>query len=138
MGENPQEKALGHDGLSDEDVTEEPTEHDRTVLEEEEQQEKLLTESRNRPGRGISNDEVPLEQRRRARRKERRRLRKSKRRENGSADEEGKLMYEMEEGGSRDNLSSSSSSSLELDHSKYTPSSISTVCDTLRLVPNLI
>ena len=124
--------------LSDEDVTEDPTEHDRTVLEEEEQQERFLTESRSRPNRSIANDEVSLEQRRRAQRKERRRLRKSKRREKGSADEEGKLMYEMEEGGSRDSLSSSSSSSFELDHSKYKAPSISTVCGPLRLFPNSI
>ena len=129
MGETLQEKAPVFDDLSDEDVLEDPTEHDRTVLEEEEQREKLVTESSNRPDGSIANDEGSLGERRRARRKERRRLRKSKRREKGSADEEGKLMYEMEEGGSRGDLSSSSSSSLELDHSKYQSPSINTVCE---------
>ncbi|KAG7008905.1 hypothetical protein G7Y79_00004g014890 [Physcia stellaris] len=107
---------------SDEDDTEDPTEHDRNLLEdEEEQQEKLLTRSRelgNRTGR----DQCSVKHGRRAKKKERRRLLKGTRRKNGTTDEEGKLLYEMEEGGSRDDLSSSSSSSAELNKLNDQPS----------------
>lgn len=113
-----------HHGLysSDEDHTEDPTEHDRNVLEEEEQQqEKLSTGSRSRGDRSGGVGRQSVNHGRRARRKERRRLLKGKSRKKVTTDEEGKLLYEMEEGGSRDDLSSLSSSSAELDKLKDQP-----------------
>lgn len=106
---------------SDEDDTDDPnaihalTDHDRTVLQEDEQQERLLSRSVAHSGRSETNNEKSLDQGRRARRNGRLRLRKAKRTEKGDAYKEGKLMYELEEGGSRDDLSSSTSSSTEFD-----------------------
>lgn len=123
------EKKYEESHISDEDDLQNPTKHDRTVLEEEdeEQQEKLLTTSSTQSGRSVGNDEAPFNQSRKIRKKERRRLRRGKRKEKGTTDEEGKLMYEMEEGGSLDNLSSLSSSSEELEKLKYQPSKTSPV-----------
>lgn len=117
-----------------------PTDNDRTVLEEEEQQEKLLTRSVASSGRYEANNEKPLDEGRRARRNGRRRIRKGKRQE-GNADEEGKLMYEMEEGGSRDDLSSSSSSSTELDKLKHrlpVTTKVSAVIPIMRILSNYL
>ena len=107
-----------------------PTDHDRTVLEEEEQHEKLMTgESHDGQGKRPS-DQGLLDIGRRERRKERRRQRRSKkRREKGDRNEEGMLLYEMEEGGSRgDACSLSSSSSLDLDRLAQQPAPSTKVC----------
>ena len=121
---------------SDEDDTEDPTEHDRDLLEdEEEQQEKLLTRSREL-GNTNGYDKDTVKHGRRAQKKERRRLLKGTRSKNGTTDEEGKLLYEMEEGGSRDDLSSLSSSSAELDKMKDQPPESSKVRSHYFVMPD--
>ena len=90
--------------------------HDREILDEEEEREKLLASSRKaKPSKGFFatslNIEVPHEK---AGQHQAKRRRKKK---NGDIrDEEGTLMYEMEEGGPVSDISSQASgSSLELD-----------------------
>ena len=94
-----------------------PTAHDRTVLEEAEQEEKLLGgHSYNDGGEEPSNGGLLDVGGRERRRKRRRRRIGKKQRRKGDENEDGSLMYEMEEGGSKDDADSqSSSSSLELD-----------------------
>ena len=136
MDASPPEK---HNDLysSDEHDTDDPTEHDRNVLEkEEEQQEKLLNKSRNQGNRSGHDDKDSVKHGRRAQKKERRRLLKGTRSKNGTTDEEGKLLYEMEEGGSRDDLSSLSSSSAELDKLKDQPSESSKVRSHYLVIPD--
>ena len=111
-----------------------PTEHDRAVLEDEEQQEKLLTGSAGRSSSNSANNELAFHQRERARRKGHRRLGRRMKLEEGNTDEEGKLMYEMEEGSSRNNLSSSSSSSLELEEKEYQSPRKAKVSANIRLI----
>lgn len=90
--------------------------HDRQVLEEEEEMEKLLT--RSSPGQGLrrifsSNDKFEQQSVRigkRERRRRRRREREALRRNRGvKSDEEGILLHEMEEGDFKDDTSSLSS-----------------------------
>jgi len=107
-----------------------PTEHDCGILENEEQEEKLLLEeSQNgRPGASIKRGLINTGRRER-RRTLRRQQRNRKRKEDGSMDAEGKLMYEMEEGGSKDDANSkSSSSSLDLDRPVQHLSATTKVC----------
>ena len=89
-----------------------PTEDDRAILQEEEQQERLLAREASSGAYGG----FP-ESSRRQRRKARKQQRKGKRRKGKAVNyEEGSLMYEMEEGVSKDNGGwQSSSSSLDLD-----------------------
>lgn len=100
--------------------------HDRQVLEEEEELEKLLTKSNPAPGlRRIfsPNDKfdqqsvrIGKKERRRRRREERRVL---QRKQHGKSDEEGILLHEMEEGGFKDDTSSTSSTrSSEVDRAE--------------------
>ena len=98
-------------------------EHDRLVLKEEEEREKLLTEG-DSAGKGLrrifsgshsngSRVKIGKQERRRQRRQDRKAAR---RRRMGKDDEEGVLMYEMEEGGTHDDVSSASSNdSSDLD-----------------------
>ena len=94
-----------------------PTAHDLAVLEEAEQEEKLLAGHSYNDGREEPSNGDLLDVGGRERRRERRRRRiGKKRRRKGDLNEDGSLMYEMEEGGSKDDAGSrSSSSSLELD-----------------------
>ena len=89
-----------------------PTQDDRAILQEEEQQEILL--GREAPSGAHSG--FP-ESSRRERRKARKQKRKGRRRKGKAADyEDGSLMYEMEEGVAKDNEGwQSSSSSLDVD-----------------------
>ncbi len=101
-------------------------EHDRSLLKEEEEREKLLTGDS--AGKGLrrifsgphsngSKVKIGRQERRTQRRQDRRAARRKKR---GRNDEEGELMYEMEEGGLRDDASSASSnSSSEMDRQKF-------------------
>lgn len=101
-------------------------EHDRSVLQEEEEREKLLTED-DGAAKGLrrifsgshsngSRVKIGRQERRRQRRQERR---AAQRRRKGKDNEEGVLMYEMEEGGPHDDVSSASSSdSADLDRQK--------------------
>jgi len=107
--------------------------HDRKLLDEEEEREKLLTagNTRNIP-RSFFNrrrNDVQLNHGgktgKRTVHKSRRRRRKTK---GSSHDEEGELMYEMEEGGPKSETSSqASSSSAELDKMNLAHSSMSKV-----------
>jgi predicted AlkP superfamily pyrophosphatase or phosphodiesterase len=114
--------------------------HDRSVLLEEEERDKLLEESRRRGRRGSalampaplkklfskSQVELPLAsqeemqevkgepyRKNRQRRRERRRRRKEYLLQNASNGEDGELMYEMEEGGLKDGSTTGSSSDAE-------------------------
>ena len=101
-------------------------EHDRLVLKEEEEREKLLTEG-DSAGKGLrrifsgshsngSRVKIGKRERRRQRKQERNAAR---RRRKANNNEEGELMYEMEEGGPHDDVSSASSSdSSDLDRRK--------------------
>ena len=97
-------------------------EHDREVLQEEEEREKLLTAGNaQKPSRGFFNrnprEGLPTigEGQGKGTRPRRQRTRR-RAKQIGSHDEEGELMYEMEEGGRRSDTSSqASSSSIELD-----------------------
>ena len=123
IGDN---KGDGSDSDSNFQTSYHPTAHDRTVLEEAEQEETLLAgHSYNDGGEEPSNGgllDVGGRERRRERR--RRQIGKKRRRKEGQ-NEDGSLMHEMEEGGSKDDAGSqSSSSSLELDlaRQKHAPS----------------
>lgn len=107
----------GSDSDSSVQALHRPTAHDRTVLEGAEQEEKLLAGHSYNDARGEPSNKSLHNVGRRERRRERRRRRIGKRsRGNADQNEDGSLMYEMEEGGSRDDVGSqSSSSSLELD-----------------------
>ena len=93
--------------------------HDRTVLEEEEEMEKLLT--RSGPADGLRRifspsrdkfDQQSVKIGKRERRRQRRRERLASQRDHGAKpDEEGILMHEMEEGGFKDDTSSASTTS---------------------------
>lgn len=107
-------QALGHDEDSRSETSSHdlhgPTEEDRAVLEDEEQQERLLA------GEDLAGDQTQVDNGGRDRRRGRRKRRRNKRRDQSLKDEEGSLMYEMEEARFKDDASSqSSSSSLELD-----------------------
>lgn len=93
------------------------TEHDRTVLDDEEETEKLLT--RTGPAHGLRRIFSPsssgVKIGKRERRQQRRKARRDARKERQKMSESGELMYEMEEGHRDDEsslLSSSSSSDL--------------------------
>lgn len=106
-------------------------ENDRGFLEEEEEQAELL--SRHSPSerlRGIADGENNHDSQVRAGKRQRRRKRKAtKRRTGGKDDEQGELMYEMEEGGQKDDANSESSgSSSELDRQKLHNVFAGTVC----------
>ncbi|KAJ5233087.1 Type I phosphodiesterase/nucleotide pyrophosphatase/phosphate transferase [Penicillium chermesinum] len=92
--------------------------HDQSVLEEEDEMEKLLT--RQGPARGIRRMFSPSGPRVRIGKKERRRARRESRRESRRerVSEEGELMYEMEEG-LGDDESLTSGSSMDLDEEDY-------------------
>ncbi|KAK2764520.1 hypothetical protein FQN54_009215 [Arachnomyces sp. PD_36] len=101
--------------------------HDRQVLEDEEEMEKLLTRSGPADGlrRIFSAGNEKFDQRsvrigKRERRRRRRRERQASQRDReGKADEEGILLHEMEEGGFNDDTSSlSSTPSSELDRAE--------------------
>jgi hypothetical protein len=107
--------------------------HDRTVLEEEEEREKLLIRASPTDGLrrifGSKHDNgssVRIGKRER-RKKRRLRRRGGRRRRAGVADAEGELMYEMEEGGFRDSssqLSTASNSDVQtLDNRVYNKAS---------------
>lgn len=112
----------------------EVAEHDRELLAEEEEREKLLTarSTRDNPrgffNRKGKNNEVDGDGGKSSKRRGRK-ARKSRRNTKGSRhDEEGELMYEMEEGGPRSETSSqASSSSAELDKLNLAHSSMSKV-----------
>lgn len=101
-------------------------EHDRSVLKEEEEREKLLTEA-DSAGKGLrrifsgshgngSKVKIGKQEQRRQRRQDRKAARRRRR---GKNDEEGELMYEMEEGGLHDDVSSGSSNdSSDIDRRK--------------------
>jgi len=101
-------------------------EHDRSVLKEEEEREKLLTEG-DSAAKGLrrifsgshsngSRVKIGRQERRRQRKQERKAAR---RRRKGKNNEEGELMYEMEEGGVHDDVSSASSNdSADVDRQK--------------------
>lgn len=98
------------------------TKHDQSVLEDEDELEKLLT--RRGPSHGIRRMFSPSGPRVRIGKKERRRARRESRRERVS--EEGELMYEMEEGlGDDQSLMSGSSMDLNDDDYIHEPVSIS-------------
>lgn len=106
-----------------------PTEHDRTVLEDEEQ-EKPLVGYTNFGRRPKSNNEDSFHAGHRERRWELQRQHNAERRRGkGDKNEQGQLLYEMEEGSSRDDASSrSSSSSVDLDPVRQRPNSSTKVC----------
>ena len=120
-----QESDVDHGQATDIDYSSfKPRECDRALLEEEEERENLLTVGgRDRGDRGrvkIGNAE--------SRKKNRRRKQARKRKIPGNKDGAGESMYEMEEGGGREDTSSlSSSSSAELGRLKYNYSSTSKV-----------
>ena len=88
-------------------------ERDRTLLEEEEEREKLLALAGSGNGR---------------RKSKKRKARARKKKLQGNSDEAGESMYEMEEGGGREDTSSlASTSSAELDRLKFEYSSTSKV-----------
>ncbi len=101
-----------------------PTKHDRGISEDEEQKEKLLLGEPHNGRTGETVEQRLTDTGRKERRKNLRRQRRSRKRKNkGIMGEESKLMYEMEEGGSKDDASSqSSSSSLGLDIPEQQPS----------------
>ena len=108
-------------------------EYDRAVLKEEEERETILV--RQSSGEGIArifNGGNDHGSKVRIGRRERRRKRKArKRRSRGNDDEQGELMYEMEEGGQKDDTSSESSgSSTELDRRKFHDVFTGRVCQT--------
>ena len=115
----------------------EVAEHDQELLEEEEEREKLLTAGKSDEaprgffGRRRKNGHPHPLGEEKIRRKSGRSRRKKRADHRSSHDEEGELMYEMEEGGPKGDISSqASSSSLELDKLTFTHSSISKViCD---------
>ena len=93
-------------------------EHDRQLLREEEERESFLTEGSSKGRRELSGYKASKEtEASRDRRRSGRQSRKSRRRKHdGTSDEQGHLMYEMEEGGPKEDISSSaSSSSVELN-----------------------
>lgn len=126
------ENAVRGDSDSDAEVMDlrVPTEHDRGILLDEEREEKLLL------GESYTgNTSEPAEQglvgtgRREQRKNLRRQRRSKKRKAKGIMGEESKLMYEMEEGGSKDDASSqSSSSSLGLDRTEQKSTASTKVC----------
>ncbi|KAI9677995.1 MAG: hypothetical protein M1817_005939 [Caeruleum heppii] len=103
-------------------------EHDRALLDEEDEREKLLAPGENETGLrrifsgGLSNgSRVRIG--RRERRRKRRRERNGGRMVHGEQGEDGELMYEMEEGGLKSDTSSiSTEGSLELEREKYAAS----------------
>ena len=123
QSDSEDDNAERRDGLSG------VAESDRLVLQEEEERERLLgidhgyekpkgfSNTGSRDGKGARNG--PQDPR-----KQLGRLKKNRKaRRTGKRHEKGELLYEMEEGGLRDNISShSSSSSLELERLKGEPS----------------
>ena len=113
----------------------EVAQHDRQVLNEEEERERLLTGATPRDGpRGFFGRRRRDEQSGAIQTKEGRRQSRKSRRERidtdgATRDEQGELMYEMEEGGARDDTSSQASSNLELDKLDYTIPSDSKVSE---------
>ena len=111
--------------------------HDRGLLDEEEEREKLLTsgealeDSRGFFSKGRKTERaqnIPKEERRRKSRRSRRKKRGEKA---NSHDDEGELLYVMEEGGPKDDVSSQASrSSSELDKLDSARSSTSKVGQT--------
>lgn len=96
--------------------------HDQSVLEEEDEMEKLLI--RREPTQGIRRMFSPSGPRVRIGKRERRRARRGSRRQRVS--EEGELMYEMEEGiGDDESLMSESSLDLEEEDYIHEPVSLS-------------
>lgn len=83
-----------------------PTDWDRRLLEDEEQEEKLLLGTGHNGRTGGPAEPVIDTGRREQSRNLRRQRRRRKRKATESRDEEGKLMYEMEEGGSKTDGSS--------------------------------
>lgn len=114
-------------------------EHDRGLLDEEEEREKLLTagDAQKVPSKGFfgrrRKDKKPAEIELNENKRKPRRSHKTRREKKGSGkDEEGELLYEMEEGGeSYDTSSQASASSAELDKLNLTHSSISKVINEL-------
>lgn len=92
-------------------------EKDRELLQEEEEREKLLSAKTQDDGGSTDLSILPRSER------EGRKLRRSKKNRAGKKDrrdEKRELMYEMEEGGLKDDASSqSSSSSLDLDRTRF-------------------
>lgn len=121
MGETDvyHKQAVGGDFDSDADGSDLdiPTQYDRGVMEDEEQEEKLLLGESHRGRADGPAEQGLVDAGRRERRGNLRRQRKGRmRKKKGSMSEESKLMYEMEEGGSKDDVSSQfSSRSLSLD-----------------------
>lgn len=112
----------------------EVADHDRRILDEEEEREKLLTEGRTREGprsffgRRRKDEQSGAIQTRQEQRISRRSRKTRRNTDAGTRDDQGELMYEMEEGGTRDDTSSqASSSSAELDKLNIAPSSIARV-----------
>lgn len=96
--------------------------HDREILDEEQERENLLTggTSKETPrgffGRKRKDEQSGAIQTREARHRSRRSRKKLINTDEATRDEQGELMYEMEEGGARDDTSSqASSSSADLD-----------------------
>ncbi|KAL8696721.1 MAG: hypothetical protein Q9201_007517 [Fulgogasparrea decipioides] len=92
-------------------------EHDRQVLLEEEEREELLSGKHPRGHRSFSSKNESSQGKDQGRRSTRQWSHKARRRKReGATDEAGELLYEMEEGGAKDDTSSqASSSSIELD-----------------------
>ena len=113
----------------------EKAKHDRSLLDEEEEREKLLVAggAQEAPSKGFfsrsQKDRKRAETELNENKQRPRRSHKSRRRKKGSSkDEEGVLLYEMEEGGKAyDTSSQASSSSAELDKLNSAHSSISKV-----------
>ena len=109
--------------------------HDRCLLDEEEEREQLLASQRTQkaPTKGFfgrrRKDQRPAEVELNEKKPEIRRSHKTRREKKGSSkDEEGELLYEMEEGGETyDTSSQASSSSAELDKQSTKSSSMSKV-----------
>lgn len=120
MGERDvyRKHAVGGDFDSDADGSDldVPTQYDRGFMEDEEQEEKLLlVESHSSRTDGPAEQGLEDAGRKERRRNLRKQRRSRKRKDKGTMGEDSKLMYEMEEGGSRDDASSQSSlSSLNL------------------------
>lgn len=92
------------------------TSNDRSILEEEEEWEKLLTGSTGGKAASLFGSRKDNELRPELRRDRRRERRRKSRRKSSEEDEQRKLMFEMEEGARKSDVSSqASSSSTELD-----------------------
>ena len=100
-------EVVPHFDSDSEDQTKQPQDHDRDVLKEEEEREKLLTDP------AFHNSDRSAVESKKARRRSRRRKKRGRRRDDEGEGET--PLYKMEEGGTYDWSSTSSRSSMERD-----------------------